>query len=167
MEIRFNFRRDCYLIDLRRALLFSLIFIGVGMLTCFLSGGMHVYTFLMLPAFAPRLGLCVIIWTVMHIIVALALEILLSSCKLRCNSKMKALVLICTALVVGYMWMPLFLGMNAFLLSLAVCIVCALIVFCALKTLIRLCPFSALLVGIYFVYIVACATLTFCVMILN
>lgn len=167
MEIRFNFKRDCYLIDLRRALLFSLVFVGVGMLTCFLSGGTHIYTLLLLPRFAPRLGLCVIIWTLMHVLVAFALETLLSSCKFRCNKKMRAVVLICTSLVVGYMWMPLFFGMNAFLLSLVVCAVCAVITFSALKTVIKLCPLSALLIGIYFVYLIYCVVLTFCVMILN
>ena len=167
MEIRFNFRRDCYLIDLRRVFLFSLLFVGAGMLVCFLSGGANLYTLLLLPRFAPRLGICVIVWTLMHILIATALETLISSCKFRCNNKMKALLLICTAIIVGYMWMPLFFGMNAFVFSLAVSVLCAFITFLALKTLVRLCPLSALLIGIYLIYLVYCALFTFCVMILN
>jgi len=153
--------------DLRRALIFALAFVGVGVLCCFFSGGVHVYNLLVLPRLAPNLAFCVILWIAVHIMLSIALETFISSCRYSCTKRAKAVLFIFLSVVIGYMWMPLFFGMNAFLLAFGICVLCAFFTFSALKILIKLCPLSALLVAIYFLYLVGMIFLTFCVMILN
>lgn len=167
MEIRFAFKRNCYLAETRRALLFAAVFALVGSLVCFCSGGIHIYSMLLLPRFALGKGISILLWTVVHILAGISLEILISSCARRCNKKIRAVTLVCLAVITGYICIPLFFAMNAFFIAFIVFILVASITLSAIKILIRLCPLSAFLLLPYFIWSFYCAVLTFCVMLLN
>lgn len=167
MNIRFDFKKECYCIDLRRAIIFSAVFIGVWMLSCFCGGSTHIYSLLLLPSFAPRLSVCAIFWTLSCVFMGFALEIILSSCRGRGRKKVNIITSLALALIVGYMWFPLFFGMNAFFLSFLICVFATVLAFLTFKRLLRLCPPAAVLVGLHFLWNIYFASVNFCIFILN
>jgi tryptophan-rich sensory protein len=165
MKIRFDIRKECYCFDLTRAVIFSAVFVAVAMLVGLFGGSTHTYTCLLLPRFALGRGLFVIFWTLFYISFGFALEIILSVN--RCAHREKAIYCFLIAVAAGYLWFPLFFGMSAFFFSFLLCIFVSILAFVSLKKLVRVNRFASIVMGIYFVWLVYCSALNFCIWILN
>ncbi len=167
MNIRFDFKRECYCIDLRRAIIFSAALVGAWALVCFFIGEMQIYSLLLLPRFAMRLSICSVFWIVGFVFIGFALEIILSSCRGKDRKKINAITSLVLTAIVGYMWFPLFFGLNAFFLAFVACVLTCALAFVTFKRLLCLCPPSAFLIGLHFLWCVYFAVVNFCIFILN
>ncbi len=167
MKIRFDFKKECYCIDLGRAIIFSAIFLCVGMFVCFCTGGLHIYSVLLLPRFALRQATLVVLQTVVYLLAGFTLEIILSSCRGRYKRKGDAITFLVLALILGYMWFPLFCGLNAFFLSFIVCCAASIFLFVSLKKVMRICQPAGLLLLILFLWNLYFTTVNFCIFIIN
>ena len=165
MKIRFDIRKECYCFDLTRAIIFSAVFLGIAMLVCLCGGSTHTYTLLLLPRFALCRALFVVIWTLFYISFGFVLEIMLSSIRNVCREK--ALYSFLLTVVLGYLWFPLFFGINAYFLSFLLCMAISISAFTAFRRFLRLSRLAASVMGIYFLWLIYCCVLNFCICILN
>lgn len=165
MKIRFDFKKECYCIDLTRAIIFSAIFLALGMLVCFCGGNTYIYTMLLLPNFAVGRGVFVVLWTLFYIAFGFTLEIIFATrCALR---REKLITLFVLTVLAGYLWFPLFFGANAFFLAFLLCTVTSVMAFITLKKFLRANKLVSVIMGAYFVWLVYCCVLNFCICILN
>ncbi len=165
MKIRFDFKKECYCFDLTRAIIFSAVFLGIGMLVCLCGGSTHIYTVLLLPRFAVGRGMFVVLWTLFYIMFGFALEIILST---RHNSRReKALCFFLLTVGLGYLWFPFFFGANAFFISFLLCLLISIMAFVTLKKLARINRLAAIVMGVYLAWLIYCCALNFCICILN
>ena len=165
MRIRFDFKKECYCIDLTRAIIFSAVFLALGMLTCLCGGSTHIYTILLLPNFAVSRGVFVILSTLFYIAFGFTLEIILST---RCVFRREKLItLYILTVLLGYLWFPLFFGANAFFLAFVLCVIISVMTFITFKKFLRINKLVATVLGVYFAWLVYACILNFCVCILN
>ena len=165
MKIRFDFKKECYCIDLTRAIIFAAIFLALGMFTCFCGGGTHIYTVLLLPNFAVGRGVFVVLWTLFYIAFGFALEIILST---RCVFRREKLItLYVFTVLLGYLWFPLFFGANAFFLAFVLCVIISVMTFITFKKFLRINKLVATVLGVYFAWLIYACVLNFCICILN
>ncbi|MBE6607992.1 MAG: tryptophan-rich sensory protein [Ruminococcaceae bacterium] len=165
MKIRFDFKKECYCIDLKRAIIFSAMFLAVGMLTAFCSGSTYIYITLLLPNFALGRGVFVVLWTLFYITFGFTLEIILST---RCVlHKEKLVCLFIFTVALGYLWFPFFFGANAFFLSFLICVMISVMTFVTLKKFLRINKLVSVIMGVYFVWLLYCCALNFCICLLN
>ena len=165
MKIRFDFKKECYCIDLMRAIIFSAVFLGIGMLVCLCVGSTHIYTMLLLPRFAVGRGMLVILWTLFYIMFGFAFEIILSIRRNSCREK--ALFFFLLTVGLGYLWFPIFFSANAFFISFLLCLLISILAFVTMKKLVRSSRLASIVMGVYFAWMIYCCTLNFCVCILN
>ena len=165
MKIRFDFKKECYCIDLTRAIIFAAIFLALGMFTCFCGGGTHIYTVLLLPNFAVGRGVFVVLWTLFYIAFGFTLEIILST---RCVFRREKLItLYVFTVLLGYLWFPLFFGANAFFLAFVLCVIISVMTFITFKKFLRINKLVATVMGVYFAWLIYACVLNFCICILN
>lgn len=167
MKIRFDFKKECYCIDLIRAIIFSGIFLVAEMIVCFCAGGLHIYSLLILPRFALRQASLVIFQMLVHLLAGFTLEIILSSCRGRHQKKVDALTFFVLALILGYMWFPVFCGLNAFFLSFVICTAATVFSFMSFKKIHRICQPAGILVMLLFLWNLYFTTVNFCIFIIN
>lgn len=165
MKIRFDFKKECYHIDLTRAIIFSAVFLALGMLVCLCGGSTYIYTMLLLPNFAVGRGVFVVLWTLFYITFGFTLEIILAT---RCVFRREKLItLFVFTVLLGYLWFPIFFGANAFLLAFLLCVIISVMAFITLKKFLRVNKLVSIIMGVYFLWLLYCCALNFCICILN
>ena len=167
MNINFRLRKECYCIDLRRALVFSGIILLLGMLVRFCSGDTHIYTLLLLPRFAPNIGGYIILGTLFYILMGFALELFISNAPCFSREKFISVSMCICAILLSYLRHFFFFWANAFFLSFIVALVTCIILAFALLRMTRLCFPSAVIVLLYLVWNVYIGFVNFCIFLLN
>lgn len=167
LNIRFRFRKECYCIDLRRALLFSGIILALGMLVRLLSGDTHAYRLLLLPRCALGVGAYIVVGTVFYFLMGFAIELVWSHVPCFSRVRYTSLVMCVSAMLLSYLRHFFFFGMNAFFLSFVAAILACVLLVLAFLRLIRLCLPCSLIILAFAAWNAYIGFVNFCIFLLN
>jgi len=161
-------KRELYCADYKTISLAILIHFACGMFSALAGGSASIYRYLVLPHFAPPPFVFVLMWSVLYVILGIALGIYLSSYECgRSRWRLNTCLLYGLFLLTLFLWYPIFFGARLFSFALVViaCIISvSLFVFRHFMRRSRLAAFLLIPCFICFVFFFF---LNFCILLLN
>ncbi|MBR6768700.1 MAG: tryptophan-rich sensory protein [Clostridia bacterium] len=161
-------KRELYCADYKTIFLGIILHFICGILSALLGGSASIYRYLVLPHFAPPPFVFVLIWTVLYLLLGVALGIYLSSYECsRSRWNLNTCILYGVFLLTLFLWYPIFFGARLFsfaLVVIAAIISVSLFVFRYFIRRSRLAAFLLLPCMICFVFFFF---LNFCILLLN
>ncbi len=140
----------------------------LGMLTGALGSGAVVYRYLCLPAFALPAAAFILIWSLWYILLGGVLGIIFGAYGCCRSPEIKSGFFWMSLLILSNLiWYPVFFGLGSFVFSFLVLVLHILITFVALGTFARLGCLPSIVTAVYFVWLIYCLFVNFCIILLN
>lgn len=168
MKIRQELLREIHCIRWNIVSVCAVGMLILGMLTGALGSGAIVYRYLCLPAFALPAAAFILIWSLWYILLGGVLGVILGAYQCCRSPEVRSGFFWMSLLVLSnLMWYPVFFGLGSFVFSFLILVLHILVTFVALGTFARLGCLPSIVTAVYFLWLVYCLFVNFCIILLN
>lgn len=160
--------REIRCIRLNLLIICSVGMLVLGMLTGAFGSGAVVYGCLCLPHFALSASGFILIWSIWYLLIGAAIGLLLGAAHCARSPDIRSALFWMSLLVLSNLiWYPTFFGLGSFVLSFLVLVIHLLIVFVSIGTLSKIAYLPSIIISAYFLWLIYCLFVNFCVILLN
>ena len=140
----------------------------LGMLTGVFGSGGIAYRCLCLPRGALSASAFIIIWSIWYLLVGVAFGCVLNNC-FCCSSQYLRLGIFWFSLFMlsNLLWYPIFFGLGSIVFAFLILVLHLLITLVTINSFIKIGMFPTLILCLYFVWLIYCLFINFCIILIN
>lgn len=151
-------------VDWRKLLTCIILMLGIGYFSSLLADNMEGFEMLAKPFFTPPAGVFPIAWTILYILIGIALYLVWEAPN---RDKQRAYVMFYIQLILNFIWSPIFFGVELRFLALVTLVLLWISIFLLMYAFYKVSKPAAYLLIPYFLWVTFAGVLNYALWVLN